>query len=129
MYVHRCHNFSKYALPAKVCRRRIKHTTLCIAPTLVPRGRSMSDATRTAAACSSVCTTQLRRFGNAPTRVRPVEIDFASSARQNEFEVSPMIILAFLVLFPLWVLSLEGVSKQREKQAMLSWAERWHERR
>ncbi|CCW63732.1 unnamed protein product [Phytomonas sp. EM1] len=61
-------------------------------------------------------------FGNAPARVRPVEAPIENGFRQTEREVSPLIVMAFVIITPLWLLAIFSGGEETKRETLMQWA-------
>ncbi|KPA84122.1 putative mitochondrial hypothetical protein [Leptomonas pyrrhocoris] len=66
--------------------------------------------------------TPARHFGNAPSRVRPVETSPEHMWRQSERETSASVIVVIMIIVPLWLFALSAESQERKRDALRAWA-------
>lgn len=66
--------------------------------------------------------TPRRRFGNAPSRVRPVETPQEHALRQSEREISASIVIVIMFIVPLWLFVLSAESQEKKRDAVRAWA-------
>ncbi|KPI83029.1 hypothetical protein ABL78_7957 [Leptomonas seymouri] len=72
--------------------------------------------------CPSTVYTPACHFGNAPSRVRPVETPQEYAWRQSERELSASIVIVIMIVVPLWLLVLSAESQEKKREAVLAWA-------
>ncbi|CAD2219127.1 hypothetical protein ADEAN_000662000 [Angomonas deanei] len=65
---------------------------------------------------------QIRKYGNAPTRVRPVELPKEYSLRQSERETSASLAIAIMFIIPIWLFVLSGEKREKDREQMKEWA-------
>eukprot|EP00796_Vickermania_ingenoplastis_P006504 gene6504-4686_t len=70
-------------------------------------------------AVASLSAPTARRFGEAPSRVRPVEVPREHAWRQSEREVSASLLIAFMLIVPLWLIIASNAERSREQAAAL----------
>ena len=103
------------------------------AMSLVPRlcsSRRITAAIRAATPTSfsryvkaaSVLQTPARSFGNAPSRIRPVETPQEHAWRQGEREISASVIIVVMFIVPLWLFVLSAESQEKKRDAVRAWA-------
>lgn len=103
------------------------------AMSLVPRlcsSRRITAAIRAATPTSfshyvkaaSVLQTPARSFGNAPSRIRPVETPQEHAWRQGEREISASVIIGVMFIVPLWLFVLSAESQEKKRDAVRAWA-------
>lgn len=61
----------------------------------------------------------IRAYGEAPSRVRPVEVVREHAWRQGEQEVSATLLIAFMFAVPLWLILLSQAENGAEKEMEL----------
>ncbi|CCW72352.1 unnamed protein product [Phytomonas sp. Hart1] len=61
-------------------------------------------------------------FGNAPARVRPVETSMGNGFRQTEQEITPLIVIAFVIIATLWLLPIFSAGEERKRKVLMQWA-------
>jgi hypothetical protein len=64
-----------------------------------------------------------RRFGNAPTRVRPGEEPPLFQWSQSPRESSAMLIISSMFIVPMWMIVMWEDNAQKKKRATMEWAE------
>lgn len=63
-----------------------------------------------------------RWYGNAPSRVRPVEVKREYAWRQSPNEVSAMLVVAMMLGIPLWLVMASNQQRAAEQEAFLETA-------
>lgn len=63
-----------------------------------------------------------RCFGNAPSRVRPVEVPIEQPLRQSEREVNPSLVVVFVIVVPLWLFALSAGEQEKKRESVKAWA-------
>nr|CCC49557.1 conserved hypothetical protein [Trypanosoma vivax Y486] len=70
-----------------------------------------------------------RTFGNAPNRVRPVEVSNGCDVWQCSREISGFVAIAVMFAVPMWLLVLWGSQRGRQRDEVWQWALRLTEER
>ncbi|KAH9593374.1 hypothetical protein LSM04_001958 [Trypanosoma melophagium] len=60
-----------------------------------------------------------RFFGNAPSRVRPVETPQEFAWRQSEREVNAAVAIAVMFVVPVWLIVLSGTQEEEKREKVL----------
>lgn len=81
----------------------------------VPRGRGVSKTHRLLNCHNSRWSGAYRHFGNAPTRVRPVEVPREFAFRQSERETSASLLIVFMFIVPMWMILLWHQQRSAEQ--------------
>lgn len=63
-----------------------------------------------------------RSFGNAPSRIRPVEVPEEHAWRQSEREISAFIVIVVMMILPLWLFVLSAESRDHHREEVRRWA-------
>ncbi|KEG05470.1 hypothetical protein DQ04_21641000 [Trypanosoma grayi] len=71
----------------------------------------------------ALCVRLHRRFGNAPNRVRPVEMPREYAWRQSEREVSAIVAIAVMFVVPVWLIVLSGAEAEGKREDVRQWAQ------
>ncbi|CBZ27158.1 conserved hypothetical protein [Leishmania mexicana MHOM/GT/2001/U1103] len=84
---------------------------------------SSSDTISSAryASCVAVCT-PVRHFGNAPSRIRPVETPAENMWRQSERETSASVVIVIMFMVPLWLYVASAHGQEHKRAAVRAWA-------
>jgi hypothetical protein len=63
-----------------------------------------------------------RGFGNAPSRIRPIETPQEHAWRQSEREMSASVVIVIMFAVPLWLFVLSAESHEKKRDAVRTWA-------
>ncbi|KAG5504683.1 hypothetical protein GH5_05307 [Leishmania sp. Ghana 2012 LV757] len=66
--------------------------------------------------------TPARAFGNAPSRIRPVETPSEHARRQSEHETSASVVTVIMLIVPLWLYVLSARGQERKRAEVRAWA-------
>ncbi|KAI5688451.1 hypothetical protein MNV84_03918, partial [Leishmania braziliensis] len=69
-----------------------------------------------------VFVTPARFFGNAPSRIRPVEAPHEHAWRQGERESSASVVIVIMFMVPLWLYVLSAHGQEQKRAAVRAWA-------
>ncbi|GET88666.1 hypothetical protein, conserved [Leishmania tarentolae] len=86
-----------------------------------PRSSSATIVLARHASCGAVCT-PARHFGNAPSRIRPVETPPENMWRQSERETSASIVIVIMFMVPMWLYVLTAHGQEEKRTAVRAWA-------